>query len=151
MTRFKCAIIILTTWSHKASNLVLLHVISYIDNVNSCCMQVFLIFWSIILKFHMNTNKSSGLPLSNKGIFNLYKFSFSDLRYLRKWIFTQYFPAFLSFLLLNDRIGGRYIWICTEPVRPTAFLMCHVLHHRILSLLHLNRQLLCKVLYILIR
>ena len=80
---------------------------------------------STILKFRINHNKSSGYPLLNRAILNSYKSDFSDVLSLRNLILTQYFFAFVSFLLFINGIGCGSTWICAAPVRQ--ILLCKAL------------------------
>ena len=98
---------------------------------------------SVILKFHINNNKSSSLLLSKNDILNYYKSYFSDVGFPHNFIFTQSFSDFVSFLLLIIVIGDGSTWICTAPVRQ--IFKCETLSIvGFLFLLRVNRQLLWK-------
>ena len=101
MAWFKCYTVVLPIWAHKVSNWCSTspHKIVWIY-----CRFVLVVsvteVSSIILNFFFNNKNSYGSLLWKKAILNSYKFECSVVGSLYNLIFTLYFYAFVSFLLL---------------------------------------------------
>ena len=98
---------------------------------------------SIILKFCTNNKNSSGSPFIKQGHFKFIHVQRFDIGSLHSLMFTQYFFAFFSFLLLINDIRGGSNWTCAAPVRQIFLGVRFSLYF----LIFINRQSLYKVSY----